>query len=64
VPPNPGNEYLGGRILQPFDLIEIMMVQLFVERRKSGLDFCKIYNKPRWLKCPHDMNFEVTSQAV
>ena len=40
--PNPAREILAGWVLQAFDLIEAVMIDLLFDKREGGFDLCKI----------------------
>src|SRR5690606_8383382 len=45
--PDPDREALAGRVLQPFDLVEVVVVQLPVQRLEGGLDVGVVHHPLR-----------------
>lgn len=63
--PDPGRQPLAGRILQTFDVVEIVVIQLVVQRLERGLDVGEIHD-PAGLRVEvaGDMDLDAEGMAM
>lgn len=56
--PDPYREIFAGRILESRHIVEIVMIELIIERRERPLDFGKINHPAKvWIDRPGNMQF-------
>src|SRR5260221_6881963 len=48
LPPNPARQGLAGRVFQPFDIVEVVVVQPLIDRLKNIFDSRKIHDPTRF----------------
>jgi hypothetical protein len=63
--PNPASQHFAGRILQPLDIVEVMMVELVVERCESGFDIAEVHHPAkRGIRLALQMDFDAKRMTV
>ena len=63
--PDPVREHLAGRVFEARDFVQVMMVELVVQRSKKGVQLAKI-DEPAgvWIDRPFDGELDLETVAV